>query len=258
MVTEQFRDLVHGEFDEENGIAIVFLDDPAHRNVLSRAMSDALAEAMASVHEAGARAIVLAASPPVFCAGGSVDDLLDPPGPLAEAYAGVHALVDSPVPTIAAVGGAAIGAGVSIPLACDVIVVSDEAQFDPRFLDVAIHPGGGHLWELSRRVGRQGAAAMVLCGEVLRGEDAVAAGLAWRCVPHDELLETATTLAKRAASRSPELVVRTKATLRRAAELTDRQEAELLELEAQEWSVAQPAHLHAVRTLRDWVRKHPE
>jgi enoyl-CoA hydratase len=257
MVTSQFHGLVRVELDDENKTAVVLLDDPAHRNVLSRAMSDALAEAVSSAHEAGARAIVLAASPPVFCAGGSVDDLLDPPGPLAEAYAGVHALADSPVPTIAAVGGAAIGAGVSLPLACDVIVVSDRARFDPRFLDVAIHPGGGHLWELSRRVGRQGAAAMVLCGDVLGGEDAVGAGLAWRCVPHDELLTTAKTFAHRAASRSPDLVVRTKDTLRRTAELVDRQEAERLELEAQQWSVAEPAHLHAVRALRDRVRKPP-
>jgi enoyl-CoA hydratase len=156
------------------------------------------------------------------------------------------------------VGGAAIGAGVSLPLACDVIVVSDEAQFDPRFLDVAIHPGGGHLWELGRRVGRQGAVAMVLCGDVLSGEDAVRTGLAWRCVPHDQLLDTAKSLARRAASRSPDLVVRTKDTLRRTAELADRQEAERLELEAQEWSVAQPAHLRAVRALRDRVRKPPD
>ena len=180
-------------------MGVVLLDDPAHRNVLSRAMSDALAEAVGSVLEAGARAIVLAASPPVFCAGGSVDDLLSPPGPLADAYAGLRALADCPVPTIAAVGGAAIGAGVSLPLACDVIVVSDEASFDPRFLDVAIHPGGGHLWLLSQRVGRQGAAAMVLCGDVLGGEDAVRAGMAWRLVPHDDLLPTAKAFARRAA-----------------------------------------------------------
>jgi enoyl-CoA hydratase len=255
MESRKFRGLVQLELDEGHGVGVVLLDDPAHRNVLSRAMSDALAEAVASALEAGARAIVLAASPPVFCAGGSVDDLLDPPGPLVDAYAGLHALADCPVPAVAAVGGAAIGAGVSLPLACDVILVSDEASFDPRFLDVAIHPGGAHLWHLSHRIGRQGAAAMVLCGDVLGGEDAVRAGMAWRCVRHDELLQTAKAFASRAASRSPDLVVRTKETLRRTAPLADRGEAERLELEAQEWSVAQPAHLQAVKVLRDRVRK---
>jgi enoyl-CoA hydratase len=252
MARSEWHDLVQVEFDQGSGVGVVRLDDPAHRNVLSRAMSDALAEAMASVLEAGARAIVLAASPPVFCAGGSLDDLIEPPGPLADAYAGLHALGDCPV------GGAAIGAGVSLPLACDVMVVSDQARFDPRFLDVAIHPGGGHLWYLSRRVGRQGAAAMVLCGDELDGHDAVRAGMAWRCVPHDELFEAARRLARRAASRSPDLVVRTKQTLRRTAGLTDRNDAETLELEAQEWSVTQPAHLRAVRALRDRVQNRPK
>jgi enoyl-CoA hydratase len=82
--------------------------------------------------------------------------------------------------------------------------------------------------------------------------------MAWRCVPHDELLQTAKALANRAASRSPDLVVRTKETLRRTAPLADRGEAERLELEAQEWSVAQPAHLQAVKVLRDRVRNRPE
>ncbi len=258
MESWQIHDLVQVEFDEGIGVGVVVLDDPAHRNVLSRAMSDALGEAVASALGAGAKAIVLAASPPVFCAGGSVDDLLDPPGPLKDAYTGLRAVADCPVPTIAAVGGAAIGAGVSLPLACDVIVVSDEARFDPRFLDVAIHPGGGHLWLLSRRVGRQGAAAMVLCGEVLDGEDAVRAGMAWRCVPRGELLQSAKSLARRAASRSLDLVVRTKDTLNRTAGLADRKDAERLELESQEWSVAQPAHRQAVESLRDQVRKRPE
>jgi enoyl-CoA hydratase len=258
MESREFHGLVRVDFDPGNGVGVILLDDPAHRNVLSRAMSDALATAVASALEAGARAIVLAASPPVFCAGGSVDDLLDPPGPLADAYAGMHALATCPVPTIAAVGGAAIGAGVSLALACDVIVVSVEARFDPRFLDVAIHPGGGHLWHLSRRVGVQGAAAMVLCGDVLSGEEAVRAGMAWRSVSHGDLLGTAETLARGAASRSPDLVVRTKETLYRTAPLLDREEAERIELEAQEWSVAQPAHLQAVKALRAAVRKRSE
>ena len=258
MENGKFHGLVQLELNQEVGVGVVLLDDPAHRNVLTRAMSDALADAVASALEAGARAIVLGASPPVFCAGGSVDDLLDPPGPLVDAYAGLHALADCPVPTVAAVGGAAIGAGVSLPLACDVILVSDEASFDPRFLDVAIHPGGAHLWHLSHRIGRQGAAAMVLCGDVLGGEDAVRAGMAWRLVPHDDLLPTAKAFARRAAARSPGLVVRTKETLDRTAPLADRREAERIELETQEWSVAQPAHLQAVKALRDRVRNRPD
>ena len=72
-------------------------------------------------------------------------------------HAAFDALRSAAVPTIAVVTGAAIGAGVNLPLACDIVVAGTSARFDPRFLDVGIHPGGGHLFLLQQRVGRQGA-----------------------------------------------------------------------------------------------------
>jgi enoyl-CoA hydratase len=233
-----------------DGVGLVTLDDPARRNAMSYAMSSALAAAVATVLEGGAKAVVLQASPPVFCSGGALDDLLDPPGPLPEVYAGLHALANCPVPTVAAVGGPAIGAGVSLPLVCDVTVVSESARFDPRFLDISIHPGGGHLWYLSRRVGYQGAAAMVICGDVLSGAEAVTAGLAWRCVSDEELEPAAMGLARRAAGRSADLVARTKATLRQTAGLDDPKAAEKIELAAQEWSMSRPEYQDSLRRLR--------
>lgn len=53
------------------------------------------------------------------------------------------------------IDGAAVRAGVNLPLACDVVLASPEARFDPRFLDIGIHPGGGHLYRLAQRVGQQ-------------------------------------------------------------------------------------------------------
>ena len=99
---------------------------------------------------------MLTAEPPVFCAGGSLDALLSRDVPLAACYAGFLALADAPVPTIAAVASPAIGAGVNLPLACDVILAAPGARFDPRWLDVGIHPGGGHLWRLAQRIGAAG------------------------------------------------------------------------------------------------------
>jgi enoyl-CoA hydratase len=239
-----------------DGVAVITLDDPGRRNALSRAMSEALAAAVDDVLDAGARAIVLTATPPVFCAGGSLDDLIAPTAPLRDMYAGFLRLADAPVPTIAAVGGPAIGAGVNLPLACDVVLTSPSARFDPRFLDVGIHPGGGHLWRLSQRVGRQGAAALVLCGDRLDGSEAVAQGLAWRCVPGDQLLDAALDLARRAAGRDAELVRRTKASLRASAAVGDAQEAIEIELAAQEWSVSRPGFVDGVTRLRDRIRAH--
>jgi enoyl-CoA hydratase len=241
-------DLVRFELDATT--ARIHLDDPATRNAITPRLSVQLADAVAQGVDAGATAIVLTAQPPVFSSGGSLDEFERPTAPLDDVYRGFLALAGAPVPTIACVGGPAVGAGVNLPLACDVVLASPEARFDPRFLDVGIHPGGGHLWRLVRRVGFQGAAALSLCGDHLTGDEAARAGLAWRCVPADELLPTAMRFAERVASRPPELVRRTKASLRASAELADGAAAAALEREAQEWSMAQPFFAERVAAVR--------
>jgi enoyl-CoA hydratase len=233
-----------------DGVGRLTLADPAHRNALSPQLSDQLAAAVHDLLARGARVVVLDAEPPVFCAGGSLDSLLSDDLDLAAAYAGYQALADAPVPTIAAVAGAAIGAGVNLPLACDVVLAAESARFDPRFLDVGIHPGGGHLWRLAARIGEQGAAALTIFGDTLTGAEAAAVGLAWRCVPDAELASLADALARRVAGRSPELVRRTKATLRASRALTDPADAARLELEAQEWSVGRPFYRQTVAAIR--------
>jgi enoyl-CoA hydratase len=233
-----------------HGVGHIHLNDADHRNVLSKDMSDSIAAAVAEVLQADVGAIVLTAAPPVFCAGGSLDSLLSREHPLAAAYAGQDALAAAPVPTIAAVSGPAIGAGCNLPLACDVILVTPAASFDPRFLDVGIHPGGGHLWRMRQRVGDQGAIAMTLCGDSLDGIEAAAAGLAWRCVSPDDLDTTAMRLATRAAERSRPLLLRAKQSLRESALAPDLATAAAIELEAQEWSVEQPDFAASVQRIK--------
>ena len=109
----------------QDGVAVVTLADPGTRNALSRALSERLAAAIAEVLDGGARAIVLDAEPPVFSSGGSLDDLLRREHPLTEMYSGFLAIADAPVPTIAAVAGPAVGAGVNLPLACDVVLAGE-------------------------------------------------------------------------------------------------------------------------------------
>ncbi|MFJ6574012.1 enoyl-CoA hydratase-related protein [Streptomyces sp. NPDC091292] len=233
-----------------DGVAVLTLADPDHRNALSRQLSDDLAHAVGAALDDGARALVLGAAPPVFCAGGSLDALLARTDPLPEMFAGLTALAGAPVPTVAAVAGPAIGAGVNLPLACDLVIATPRARFDPRFLDVGIHPGGGHLFRLASRVGAQGAAAMVLCGDVLTGQEAVERGLAWRCVDESDLDRTAMALARRAAARPARLVRRTKETLHRSLTLNDPDAAFALELDAQEWSMDQPEFTEALARVR--------
>lgn len=197
---------------------------------------------------------MLTADPPVFCAGGSLDGLLSRDVRLEDSYRGFLALANAPVPSIAAVEGPAIGAGVNLPLACDIVVTSERARFDPRFLDVGIHPGGGHLWRLQHRIGSQGAAAMVLCGDVLNGLEAVTAGLAWRCLDEGDVEAFAYLLASRAAGRSRPLVARAKATLRASGSMLDVDDAVALELEAQAWSMDQPGFDDGIRAIQESIR----
>src|SRR3954452_15395555 len=100
---------------------------------------------------------MVTATPSRLCAGGSVDDLLEPRAPLRDMYAGVLALSRLTLPSVAAVNGPVIGAGVNVPLSCDVILASPKARFDPRFMDLGIHPGGGNLWRMERLGGPPGA-----------------------------------------------------------------------------------------------------
>ena len=109
--------------------------------------------------------------------------------------------------------GAAVGAGMNMALGCDVRIAGASARFDTRFLQLGIHPGGGHTWMLRRIAGPQAAAALVLFGDVVDGTEAARIGLVHRCVPDDELLAAAHAFAAQAASAPRELLVTTKQTL---------------------------------------------
>ena len=142
-----------------------------------------------------------------FCSGADLDDLLAARERenIRDIYRGFLRIADSTLPTVAAVNGAAVGAGMNMALACDIIIAAESAKFDSRFLQIGIHPGGGHTWRLLARTNYQTLRAMVLFGEVLRGPDAYRTGLAWNCVPDEQLMEESLTIAKRASSYPKDL-----------------------------------------------------
>jgi enoyl-CoA hydratase len=237
--------------EESDGITTIVLADAGARNALSWELVRALSEAVERAAADGSRALVLRNTPPVFSAGGSVDELLEPTVDLPEIYRAFHALDEAPMPTVAAVDGAAIGAGVTLLLCCDLALCTPASRFDLRFLDVGIHPGGGALWRLERVVGRQGAAALTLFGEVLDGEEAARRGLVWRCVEADDLAAEAGRLAQKAAARDPELVSRTKRTMAAVAAVDGPAAAIDLELAPQRWSMDRPAFQASLGELRE-------
>ena len=114
------------------------------------------------------------------------------------------------------------------------------ARFDTRFIELGIHPGGGHTWMFQRIAGQQAAMAAVLFGEVLDGTEAERVGLVWRCVGDDELVERAIGFASRVAHAPPELARRVKRTIQQIAALDVHQLAVDRELGDQVWSMDQP------------------
>jgi len=233
-------------------VAVVTLDAPARRNALTLDLVDQIAVTLDAIEsDPDVGAIVVTGASPAFCAGADLSHLgASKRQGLRRIYEGFLRIGRSPLPTIAAVNGAAVGAGVNLALVCDVIVAGESARFDTRFLQLGLHPGGGHTWMLRRRVGPQAAAAMVLFGRILGGREAHRAGLVWSCVPDDELLPFAREMAGAAAAAPRDLVVRVKQTLADVADITTHESAVDRELDDQVWSIDQPAFQEKLAALQ--------
>jgi enoyl-CoA hydratase len=238
-----------------DGVAVVTLDAPGRRNALSLGLVDEIVAAFDAIDaDPDVGAVVVTGAPPAFCAGADLSHLGSSQRQgLSRIYEGFLRVGRSPVPTIAAVNGAAVGAGVNLALACDVILAAESARFDTRFIDLGLHPGGGHTWMLQRRIGSQAAAALVLFGRVLDGRQAERVGLAWSCVPDDELIPLAMEMASAAASAPRDLVERIKQTMRDVLPLTDAAAAVERELDPQVWSINQPAFQERLAALRQRI-----
>ncbi len=238
--------------DVADRVATVTLNDPDRRNALDLDLCDriiAVFDDLESSDEVGA--VVVTGAAPAFCAGADLSHLGDAAEEgLRAVYEGFLRVGRSPLPTIAAVNGAAVGAGMNLALACDLRLAANVARFDTRFLQLGIHPGGGHTWMFRRIAGPEATMATVLFGEVLDGAEAQRAGLVWRCVGDDELLPEARRLAGRAAAAPPELARRLKATIHEMAAIDRHEDAVDRELVDQVWSVGQPAFAELLAKLK--------
>ncbi|MET0460009.1 MAG: enoyl-CoA hydratase [Ilumatobacteraceae bacterium] len=243
--------------DIADGVATLTLNNPAERNTLTAEMVTEIVAAMEAIEaDESVGAVVVTGTPPAFCAGANLGNLATADGAsLGNVYEGFLRIARSPLPTIAAVNGAAVGAGMNLALGCDVRIAARRAKFDTRFLQIGIHPGGGHTWMYRRIAGPQATMAAVLFGEVLDGAEAERVGLAYRCVDDEALLETAHTMAARAASAPRELVIVTKATIQAMADIDEHPAAVERELEPQLWSTRQPWFAERIAALQAKISK---
>ncbi|MFI5511248.1 enoyl-CoA hydratase [Mycobacterium sp. NPDC051804] len=201
----------------DHHVAVITINDPDRRNAVTFEISAALraavdaAEANTDVH-----ALVVTGAGKAFCAGANLTALGEATEDgLRVIYDGFLAVANCTLPTIAAVNGAAVGAGLNLALAADVRIAGPHALFDPRFQKLGIHPGGGATWMLQRAVGPQVARASLLFGMSFDAETAVRHGLALKVA--EDPVAAARELAAGPAAAPREVVLATKASMRATA-----------------------------------------
>jgi len=238
-----------------DGVAVVTLNDPDKRNALNLEMVEEVGAALDAIEaDESVGAVVVTGEPPAFCAGADLSHLgASQREGLLRIYEGFLRFGRCPLPTIAAVNGAAVGAGMNLALVCDVRIAAERARFDTRFLQLGLHPGGGHTWMYRRIAGPQAVTAAVLLGQVMDGAEAERVGLVHRCVPDAELLDHCIQMGRVAAEAPRDLVVRIKATIQDMADITDHQAAVERELEPQVWSLNQPAFKERLAALQQKI-----
>jgi enoyl-CoA hydratase/carnithine racemase len=190
-----------------DGIATLTLDYPERRNALSTDLLAKTLDALEETRSLAARAVVVTGSPPAFCAGANVDDLLtrgwmesDPSGPTP--YDLFAAIESDPRPVIAAVNGAALGGGFELCLCCDLVLASDAATFAFPELGLGVIPNTA-LGRLSGIVGRRTAAELILTRRPLTAAEAADLSLVNEVCRGEDLLSTAVERARRIVHEAP-------------------------------------------------------
>ena len=202
----------------EGHVATVTIDRPPNNHVSVELMSD-LADALENLDNSNnCRAVVLTSAGKAFCAGA---DLVAPDGIAGKGMGGINALYDQAVrlfsvetPIVAAVQGAAVGAGLGLALVADFRVAAPEARFSANFVKLGFHPGFGLTHTLPRLIGQQRANLMFLTGRRVKAEEALAWGLVDEVAPLADLLAAAQALAAEIAENAPLAVLATRKTLR--------------------------------------------
>jgi len=257
------------ECDRDGGVVVLRLNDPERRNALTASLGEAFRDRIASLTgDQSVRAVVVTGAGSAFSAGGDLAMLE------AQAAAGAAApgrswrgirdemsrfyrlflsVRDLPCPTIAAIHGHAIGAGLCLALACDLRYVAREARLGLNFTRLGLHPGMGASWTLPRLVGAARAAELLYTSRLIDGEEAGRIGLASRVLAADEVLAAARATAGEIAANAPLAVRAVKRALDRsaAASLEDQLQFEASE-QARTFETADAGEgIAAIREKRD-------
>jgi enoyl-CoA hydratase len=205
------------------GVATVTISHVERRNALTPGLADKIVDALTGVdRDPTVGAVVIRGDGGTFCSGADLSSvrsaMADPAS--EEAYEAIGRIYSAftcigqlGLPTIAAIRGATVGAGVNLALATDVRIASHDARIISGFGALGLHPGGGHLQLLAEAGGRQTAATMAILGEEISGRRAAELGLVWESHDDAKVEERAQALGE-AAGSDPDLARKTVQTLR--------------------------------------------
>ena len=198
--------------ERDGAIASLTFNRPDVRNAMTPELTDAFTEAIEQLRgDAAVRVVIVTGAGKAFCAGGDLSWVK--PGPGADVpsmrtkmrsfYPRFLAIRSLDVPTIAAVNGAAIGAGLCVAMACDLRVAAEDAKLSTAFMRLGMHPGMAATYLLTRLVGTARAAELFFTAKTVDGKEAERIGLVNRAVPAGSLLDEARELANEIAANAP-------------------------------------------------------
>lgn len=205
----------------DGGVAVVSINRPEVRNALNTPTRQALAAAFTAIHDdESVRAVVLTGKGDNFAAGADLNEFInaDPVEMYkrrSERY--WNAIAATPQPVIAAINGFALGGGLEVAMACDILIAGESARVGQPEVRVGIMCGAGGTQRLTRAVGKFEAMRMCLTGKPITAADAHRIGLVSEVVADDELLDTAVSLARGIAALPPLAVMQTKESVLQAA-----------------------------------------
>lgn len=204
---------------------ILTISNPGAKNALHPDMYAAAIETLSTAErDDSIRAVILTGADNFFCAGGNLNRLLEnrakdksvQASSIDNLHGWVEAIRDCPKPVIAAIDGAAAGAGFSLALACDMIVAGTSAQFVMAYVKVGLTPDGGGSWFLAQALPRQLATELLIEGKPVSASRLHELGIVNKLVPDGSALDAAMNWADELATLSPNAVERIKSLMREA------------------------------------------
>lgn len=199
----------------ENQTLVLTISDPEARNAIGPDIYAAGVEALnAAEANRDVRAVIITGEGSNFCAGGNLNRLLNnrqqDPQVQADSISAFNTWVESirlfPKPVIAAVEGAAAGAGVSVALACDLVVAAEDAFLVMAYANVGLSPDGGGAWHIARHLPRATQMQMLMLGERMKAKRLHELGVISHLSAPGDALNTALQIAASLTSRAPNVM----------------------------------------------------